>query len=107
MARSSRKPSKPAITTEPDYHVGSGVAGIETLVTAIEKANSLDPKKVRDAIAASDFNSLYGKIAFNNAGQISLDQTAVQVQGGEIKPVYDGKEFVDQPLYPMPAWSAR
>jgi branched-chain amino acid transport system substrate-binding protein len=92
---------------EPDYHVGSGVAGIETLVTAIEKANSLDPKKVRDAIAASDFNSLYGKIAFNNAGQISLDQTAVQVQGGEIKPVYDGKEFVDQPLYPMPAWSAR
>ena len=92
---------------EPDYHVGSGVAGIETLVNAIEKANSLDPKKVRDAIAASDFDSLYGKIAFNKEGQISLDQTAVQVQDGQIKPIYDGEKFINQPMYPMPAWSAR
>jgi branched-chain amino acid transport system substrate-binding protein len=46
-------------------------------------------------------------IAFNKEGQISLDQTAVQVQDGQIKPIYDGKTFINQPMYPMPAWSAR
>ncbi len=92
---------------EPDYHAASGVADVETLVKAIEKANSLDPKKVRDAIAASDFESLYGKIAFGKTGQISLDQTVVQVQGGELKAVFNGKSFLAQPKYPMPAWSGR
>src|SRR3546814_10821937 len=37
----------------PDYHAASGVADVETIVKAIEKADSLDPKKVRNAIAAS------------------------------------------------------
>lgn len=92
---------------QPDYHAASGAADVETLVKAIEKANSLDPKKVRDAIAASDFESLYGKIAFGKTGQISLDQTVVQVQGGELKPVFNGKEFINPAKYPMPAWSGR
>src|SRR3546814_2980307 len=39
----------------PDYHAASGVADVETIVKAIEKADSLDPKKVRNAIAASNF----------------------------------------------------
>ncbi|OWT57652.1 amino acid ABC transporter substrate-binding protein [Candidimonas nitroreducens] len=92
---------------EPDYHAASGAADVETLVKAVEKANSLDPKKVRDAIAASDFESLYGKIAFGKTGQISLDQTVVQVQGGELKAVFNGTSFLTQPKYPMPAWSGR
>src|SRR3546814_18549791 len=61
----------------PDYHAASGVADVETIVKAIEKADSLDPKKVRNAIAASNFKSLYGTIAFGKNGQISLDQTVV------------------------------
>ncbi|WP_341802612.1 amino acid ABC transporter substrate-binding protein [Paralcaligenes ureilyticus] len=92
---------------EPDYHVASGVADVETIVNAIEKANSLDPGKVRDAIAASDFDSLYGKIAFSATGQINLDQTVIQVQDGAVKPVFNGQKFMDQPQYPIPSWSKR
>jgi branched-chain amino acid transport system substrate-binding protein len=92
---------------EPDYHAASGVSDVETIVKAIEKAGSLNPKKVRDAIAASDFDSLYGKIAFSKDGQISLDQTVVQVQEGAVQPVFDGKKFLTPVKYPMPAWSKR
>lgn len=92
---------------EPDYHAASGASDVEALVVALEKANSLDPKKVRDAIASSDFESLYGKIAFGKNGQIDLDQTVVQVQDGALKPVFDGKAFINQAKYPMPSWSGR
>ena len=92
---------------EPDYHSASGAAAVEAVVKAIEKVNSLDPKKVRDAVAANGFDSLYGKVAFGKTGQVSLDQTVVQVQGDELKPVFNGKDFINQPKYPMPAWSSR
>ena len=60
---------------DPDYHAASGAAEVETLAKAIETAGSLDPKKVRDAIAKLDFPSLYGTIAFNaENGQIVLPQ---------------------------------
>lgn len=92
---------------EPDYHAASGASDVETIANAIEKANSLDPKKVRDAISASDFDSLYGKIAFSPSGQISLDQTVIQVQTGVLKPVFNGKDFITPVQYPMPSWSGR
>jgi branched-chain amino acid transport system substrate-binding protein len=92
---------------EPDYHAASGVADVEALVKAIEKAGSLDPKAVRGALAASDFNSLYGHIKFADNGQIHLDQTVIQVQNGKPVAVFDGDKFMTQPKYPMPDWSKR
>lgn len=92
---------------EPDYHAASGAAEVETIVNAIEKANSLDPKKVRDALAASNFDSLYGRIKFSPSGQIDLDQIVVQVQNGAVKPVFKGGGFIGQVQYPMPPWSSR
>lgn len=92
---------------EPDYHAASGASDVETIVNAIEKANSLNPKKVRDAIAASNFESLYGKIAFSPSGQISLDQTVIQVQNGVLKSVFNGTNFLTPVQYPMPSWSGR
>ncbi|MFV0283188.1 MAG: amino acid ABC transporter substrate-binding protein [Castellaniella sp.] len=92
---------------EPDYHAASGVSDVEAIVKAIEKAGSLDPKAVRDALAASDFQSLYGHIAFADNGQIALDQTVIQVQGGKPAAVFDGSKFLRDAKYPMPDWSKR
>jgi branched-chain amino acid transport system substrate-binding protein len=91
---------------EPDYHAASGVADVETFVKAIEAANSLDPKKVRDAIAAIDFQSLYARIRFGQSGQIDLPQIVVQIKGGEVVPIYTDR-FIGKPGYPVPAWAAR
>jgi branched-chain amino acid transport system substrate-binding protein len=92
---------------EPDYHAASAVADVEAFVKAIEAANSLEPTKVRDAIARLNFDSLYGRIRFNAAGQINLPQTVVQVQKGKLVPIYGPKGLIGKPLYPMPAWGKR
>ena len=92
---------------EPDYHAASAVADVQAFVKAIESANSIDPEKVRDAVAKLDFDSLYGRIRFNAAGQINLPQTVVQVQKGKLVPIYGPKGLLEQPLYPMPEWSKR
>jgi branched-chain amino acid transport system substrate-binding protein len=92
---------------EPDYHAASAVADVQAFVKAIESANSIDPVKVRDAIAKVDFDSLYGRIRFNSTGQINLPQTVVQVQKGKLVPIYGSKGMLEQPLYPMPEWSKR
>lgn len=92
---------------EPDYHAASAVADVEAIVKGIEAANSLDPAKVRNAIAGLDFESLYGHIRFNPNGQITLPQTVVQIQKGKLEAIYGPKGFLAKPLYPMPAWDQR
>jgi branched-chain amino acid transport system substrate-binding protein len=92
---------------DPDYHVASGAADVEALAQAIENAGSVDPQKVRDAIAALNFPSLYGTIAFAQNGQIDLPQIVIQVQRDKLEPIYGGSGFIEKPKYPMPAWNAR
>ncbi|WP_103035711.1 amino acid ABC transporter substrate-binding protein [Castellaniella caeni] len=92
---------------EPDYHAASGVSDVEAIVKAVEKAGTLDPKAVRNALATSDFDSLYGHVKFAANGQIHLDQTVIQVQNGKPVAIFDGSKFLQQPQYPMPDWAKR
>jgi branched-chain amino acid transport system substrate-binding protein len=92
---------------DPDYHAASGVADVEALAQAIESAGSVDPQKVRGAIAKLNFPSLYGTIAFAENGQIDLPQTVIQVQADKLVAVFGGEGFIEKPKYPMPAWNAR
>lgn len=92
---------------DPDYHAASAVADVEAFVKAIEAANSLDPAKVRDAIARVDFESLYGRIRFSAVGQINLPQTVVQIQKGRLAAIFGQKGIIEKPLYPMPEWGKR
>ncbi len=90
----------------PDYHAASAVADVETFVKAIQSARSVDPAKVRDAVAGIDFQSLYGRVHFNAGGQITMPQTVIQIQHGQVVPIYV-QDFVDKPLYPVPPWNRR
>jgi branched-chain amino acid transport system substrate-binding protein len=98
---------------DPDYHAASAAADVETLVYALEKAGTVDPKKVRDAIAKSDFGCLYAHIRFDAQGQIGMPQTVVQVQGDKLEPIFMGLESVSassllgKANYPIPPWSKR
>jgi len=92
---------------DPDYHAASGAADVEAFAQAIEDAGGTDPAKVRDAIAKLSFDSLYGKIAFADNGQIDLPQTVIQVQDGKVVDVYGANGVINKPKYPMPAWNAR
>ncbi|MGB8277858.1 MAG: amino acid ABC transporter substrate-binding protein [Methylovirgula sp.] len=90
----------------PDYHAASGAADVETFAMAIEKAGSLDPKAVRDAIAGISFDSLYAHIKYGENGQIVLPQIVIQIQDGTLLPIYTDK-FIIKPQYPIPAWDKR
>ena len=92
---------------DPDYHAASGAADVEAFAQAIETAGGTNPAKVRDAIAKLSFDSLYGKIAFAENGQIDLPQTVIQVQDGKVVDVYGANGVINKPKYPMPAWNAR
>jgi branched-chain amino acid transport system substrate-binding protein len=90
----------------PDYHAASAVADVETYAKAIPAAGSLDPKKVRDAIAKVHFESLYANVHYGENGQILLPQIVIQIQKGEVVPVYTD-HFLNKPIYPIPAWDKR
>ncbi len=79
----------------PDYAQASAAAAGEILQLAVEKANSLDPKKVRDQLAAMDTTTFYGRIKFGPTGQItSLDPPVFQIQAG--KPVVIFPDYIKQ-----------
>ena len=91
---------------DPDYHAASAAADVEVFANAIPKAGSLDKKAVRDAIAKSNFDSLYAHIKFAANGQIDVPQIAIQVQKGEVVPIYSD-HMLNKPIYPVPGWNQR
>jgi branched-chain amino acid transport system substrate-binding protein len=91
---------------EPDYHAASAVSDVEAFAVALHDAGTLDPKKLRDAIAKVDFGSIYAHIKFGTNGQIVLPQIVIQVQNGAVVPIFTDN-ILNKPIYPVPAWSAR
>lgn len=91
---------------DPDYHAASAAADVETFAKAITAAQTLDPKKLRDAIAKSDFDCVYAHVRFAANGQIDLPQTVIQIQNGQVVEIYTDK-FIKQPIYPIPPWDKR
>src|SRR6266536_3757961 len=86
---------------DPDYHVAESTAACLALQRAIENAKSLDPKKVRDALAALDVTTFYGRIKFDSRGLNTFKPMVVeQIQGGEHHTVYPGDVADKQPMYP-------
>jgi branched-chain amino acid transport system substrate-binding protein len=80
---------------EPDYAQASAAAAGEIFQLAVEAAGTLDPAKVRDALAAMDTETFFGRIKFGPTGQISsLDPPVFQLQGG--KPVVIFPDYVKQ-----------
>ena len=71
---------------EADYIEAASAACGAVLQLAIEAAGSVDPVKVRDALAATDVETFYGRVKFGPGGQInSLQPPVLQLVGG--KPV--------------------
>ncbi len=56
------------------------------VIDAIERANSFDPKAIRDAMAATkDFPGVTGSITINENGDAVKDAVVLVVKDGEFK----------------------
>jgi len=92
----------------PDYHVAESTAACLALQRAIENASSLDPKKVRDALAALDVTVFFGRLKFDQRGINTYKPMVVeQIQNGAHHTVYPSDVADAQPMYPTPAWDQR
>jgi branched-chain amino acid transport system substrate-binding protein len=93
---------------EPDYHVAMSTMACLALQRAIENAQSLDPKKVRDALAALDVTTFAGQIKFDSRGiNIYKPMVVEQIQSGLHHTVYPADVADAQPKYPTPPWDQR
>jgi len=93
---------------EPAYQSADGTACGVAFVKAIETAGTLDPAKVRDAIAKLDFITFYGQIKFDERGINTYKPMAVeQWQKGQKITVFPQDVANGQAIWPTPAWNGR
>jgi branched-chain amino acid transport system substrate-binding protein len=92
----------------PDYHVAESTAACLAFQKAIENAGSLDPSKVRDALASLDVMTFFGQIKFDSRGiNIYKPMVVEQIQNGTHYTVFPPSVANGQPQYPTPSWSSR
>ena len=92
----------------PDYHNAESTATCLAFQYAIQKAGSLDPDKVRDALAALDVVTFYGILKFDSRGiNIYKPMATNQIQNGDLKTVWPTGVQNAKPLYPTPDWNKR
>jgi branched-chain amino acid transport system substrate-binding protein len=93
----------------PEYHVSSASAAGTLLQLAIEKADSIETEKVREALSTLDLElATWPAIAFNEKGQnIKWPHPIIQVQNGKYVIVYPETSQENAPMYPAPEWTNR
>jgi branched-chain amino acid transport system substrate-binding protein len=99
---------KQTFNYEPSYHGAESTACGVAFVKAIEAADSIEPDKVRDAIAKLSFTSFYGHIEFDERGiNVTKPMAVEQWQGGRRVTVWPSEVAEARAIWPTPAWSAR
>ena len=92
------------------YHVSAGAACIVTYIEAMQKAGSLDPVKVRDALAGIDISTQYSRIKFTEQGDgdpVIMGPWIGQVVKGQAEVVAPAAAKTAEYTYPTPAWDKR
>lgn len=90
------------------YQAAESSAAVQVYADAFERAKSLDPEDVRDALAETRMMTFYGKIKFDKTGKnIAKPTVLFQVQDGKYVVVYP-EEFAEAKIrWPTPPWSER
>ncbi len=94
--------------SDPDYHAADGTSVGVAFQAGIEKAASLDPSSVRDALATLDLTTFYGRIKFDTRGiNIAKPMAVQQIQKGQLLTVWPADVAEAKPVYPSIAWGKR
>lgn len=90
----------------PSYHAADAAAAILFLAKAIEKAQSLDPDDVRQAMNDLALFTFYGKIKIDpeTGLQVGHEMIVGQWQNGRKVIVWPREAAEAEPLYPMPGY---
>ncbi len=97
------KDFKAAYGYVPPYQAAESTASVLVWVNALQKANSFDTEKVRDALAATQLQTFYGNVKFDATGKnIAKPMVLRQVQGGKYVVVAPAKWASHKLIHPRP-----
>lgn len=92
----------------PDYHAAEAGAQVLAYVMAVEKANSLETSKVREALGKLKFMSFYGGWDIDDTGlQTGHSMVDVQWQNGKRVIVWPEEAQTGKIAYPMPTFNEK
>ena len=95
-------------TQAPAFPVADSTAAGVALQLAIERSQSTDPEKVRNALAGLDVNTFFGRIKFDPQGQNTYKNVLVeQIQNSQLQTVFPPENASAAPTYPTPTWETR
>lgn len=90
---------------EPAYQAAESTACGLAFEKALRAANSLDPDKVRDALAKLDVKTFYGPIKFDARGaNVTKPMVVEQIQAGKRVTVWPTDVANAKGLWPSPEW---
>jgi len=92
----------------PPYQAAESSAGVLVFADALERAGSLEPEAVRDALAATDLMTFYGPVKFDETGKNTAKPMVLyQIQDGQYKVVAPTEWAAAELVHPMPTWDER
>lgn len=93
---------------EPPYQSAEFSAAVLVLADAIQRANSLDREKVRDALTKTDMETFFGWIRFDETGKnVAKPIVLRQLVKGRYLVVAPSGYAKHEVVYPRPDWSER
>uniref|UniRef100_A0A7C2P025 Branched-chain amino acid ABC transporter substrate-binding protein n=1 Tax=candidate division WOR-3 bacterium TaxID=2052148 RepID=A0A7C2P025_UNCW3 len=94
--------------TEPDRWASAfAYASVQVLQQAIEKAGTLNRKKVKEIIAYETFETIIGPVRFQDGFNIQSPGEIGQWQHGEFEIVAAKEKRTSKPIFPKPAWPSK
>jgi len=92
----------------PPYQAAESSAAVLVLADAIERAGSLDRRKVRDALAKTDIETFFGWVKFDETGRnVAKPMILRQLVRGKYLTVSPSGFAQYKVVYPRPKWSER
>jgi len=90
-----------------DLLTGPAYACVQIVAAAIEKAGTLDRDAVRDAMAATDTETVIGPVTFNEDGTGNVLNPLIQWQNGKMELVWPDEQATAKFVYPAPPFEER
>ena len=90
-----------------DLLTGSAYSCVQIVANAIEQAGTLDRVAVRDAMAATNMETVMGSVTFNADGTGNVWNPLVQWQNGKLELVWPVDHATADFLYPAPPFDER
>ncbi len=87
--------------------VGPAYSCVQIAADAISRAGSVDRTAIRDAMAATNLDTMVGNVQFKEDGTSSVLDPVVMWQGGKQVLVFPADIAKGAPIYPSAPWAGR